>query len=97
MFGNVAKQIYTKEGLTPPKTAEFRKVYDDAVKQCLLLVRDPKRYSTSLIRAAQTSSSGDYVRYGCYLVQILGFFALGEIVGRRKLSGYPDYGPKKSD
>ncbi|KAF6009252.1 hypothetical protein HII13_003597 [Brettanomyces bruxellensis] len=97
VFGNVAKQIYIKEGLTPPNASEFRKVYDDAVKQGLLLVRDPKRYSTSLLRVAQTSTSGDYLKYGCYLIQILGFFALGEIVGRRKLAGYPDYGPKKSD
>lgn len=97
VFGNVAKQIYIKEGLTPPNASEFRKVYDDAVKQGLLLVRDPKRYSTSLLRVAQTSTSGDYLKYGCYLIQILGFFALGEIVGRRKLAGYPDYGPKNSD
>lgn len=94
MTGQVLKQVYEKEGLAPPKGAEFKKLYQDSVKQTLMFVKDPKRYSTSLLRSAQGFTSSDVVKYSCYFVQLLGCFALGEMVGRGKVVGYPSYGPK---
>ncbi|QPG73624.1 hypothetical protein FOA43_000936 [Brettanomyces nanus] len=92
--GEVAKQVYTKEGFAPPKSAEFKQLYDNTVEQSLSFVKSPKSYTVSVVRAAQNFSSNDFFRYSCYLIQILGCFALGEIIGRRNFVGYPKYGPK---
>ncbi|VEU22491.1 DEKNAAC103687 [Brettanomyces naardenensis] len=91
--GEVAKQVYLKEGLAPPKTTEFKQVYDDAINQGLSFIKNPKGYSTSLVRSSQNFTTNDIVKYTSYLLQILGFFALGEIIGRRQVVGYPKYGP----
>ena len=41
---------------------------------------------------AYKPNAQDAVKYGVYGIQLAGFFALGEIVGRRQIFGYPKLG-----
>ncbi|GMG19042.1 unnamed protein product [Ambrosiozyma monospora] len=93
--GEVAKQIYIKEGLAPPTISEFQKVYGEGLSQFLKFTKDPKDYTLQVVGCAKSTSKDQWFRYAAYAVQIFGLFALGEIVGRRQIVGYPSFGPKE--
>ncbi|CDK27051.1 unnamed protein product [Kuraishia capsulata CBS 1993] len=91
----LAKEVYKKEGFAPPSVAEFQKVYESLYKDALKFALDPKaavKYAKTIFNSLDKKTS---ITYGSYLVQILGLFSLGEIVGRRQLVGYPSFGPKE--
>lgn len=87
----VSKIVYTKEGLAPPTIAEFTKVYECAVKQANSFAKDPKAFVDVITKQAQGSSKDDILRYICYFIQVVGFFSLGEIIGRRNIVGYAEH------
>lgn len=87
----VSKTVYAKEGLAPPTIAEFTKVYECAVKQAQLFAKDPKASAELIVKNAQGFSKDEILRYICYFIQIVGFFSLGEIIGRRNVVGYAEH------
>lgn len=91
VVGELSKQVYKKEGLQPPSVAEFQKVYECAVKQSTTFVKDPKAFVDVVAKNAQGTSKDEYLRYLAYAIQVLGFFSLGEIIGRRHVVGYQSH------
>ncbi|CCC69409.1 hypothetical protein NCAS_0C04190 [Naumovozyma castellii] len=83
----LSKEIYRKEGLTPPNVDEFKSVY----AKLLGLGKEYSKKPTELLNMAKSLKKNDLLKYGSYGVQILGFFSLGEVIGRRKLVGYKHY------
>lgn len=87
----LSKAVYKKEGLAPPSIAEFEKVYQCALNQAKLLAKDPKVVTETIVKNAQGFSKDETIRYICYFIQIVGFFSLGEIIGRRHIVGYEEH------
>lgn len=94
VVGEVSKQVYAKEGLAPPKLAEFTKLYNQFTAETNAFLKNPKAVVDGAVTIGKKSTSGDWIKYACYFVQIVGFFSIGEIIGRRQIVGYPDFGPK---
>lgn len=89
--GEVAKQVYVKEGLAPPSVGEFQKVADCATKLAQQAAKDPRGTVATFVKTAEGQSKTDVLRYLAYFVQIVGFFSLGEIIGRRNVVGYKSH------
>lgn len=83
----VSKQIYVKEGLKPPSVNEFKTVYNNLYKQALQYSVNPM----SVLNCVKNIKKPEAIKYGSYFVQFLGFYSLGQIIGRRKLIGYKNY------
>lgn len=87
----VAKQVYVKEGFSFPATSEFQNVFKSLKDKSVSAV---KRWSDEphlLIDSIKAINCGHVIKYGSYGVQLAGLFALGEIIGRRKVVGYPHH------
>lgn len=87
----LAKQVYVKEGLNPPTVAEFTKVYECGVKLLVDFSKNPKGFADLVAKNAQGFKKDEILRYICYFIQVVGFFSLGEIVGRRHVVGYSEH------
>lgn len=85
----LSKQVYLKEGLQPPSIADFKKVYSQLYKKSLHYAVKPKE----VVEIVKTLSKNDALRYGAFAVQIVGFYSIGEVIGRRHLVGYKNYQP----
>lgn len=83
-IAQLAKQIYIKEGMSPPTFEEYQAVYKSLYKNVLAHAESPKL----IIDFCKKTNKEDYIRYGAYGLQFVGFFTLGEIVGRRSIFGY---------
>lgn len=83
----LSKQVYLKEKLQPPSVSDFKRAYLGMYYKGLYYATKPNEF-IALVRAIKKD---DAIRYSAYLVQILGFYSIGEIIGRRKLVGYKDY------
>ncbi|KAJ7170940.1 mitochondrial ATP synthase g subunit-domain-containing protein [Mycena crocata] len=78
VFREVVKQVYRAE-LQPPKdAATIRTAYETLYKRAT----DPAYWRTII-------QTGEIARVGVYAVEAYGIFKIGEILGRRKLVGYP--------
>lgn len=87
--GEVAKIVYQKEGLAPPTSAQFQQVYQNALK----FIQTPSLQKEFLIKASKFQPTKECAaKAGIYGVQLLAFFSLGEIIGRRSIFGYPSTG-----
>ncbi|KAG5420733.1 ATP20 [Candida metapsilosis] len=85
----LSKTVYQKEGLAPPSVKQFETVYQNAFKW----LKNPAEQQKFVEQAkAYKPTSQDAVKYGVYGIQLAGFFAVGEIVGRRRIFGYPKLG-----
>ncbi|KAF5327478.1 hypothetical protein D9619_005135 [Psilocybe cf. subviscida] len=73
----VLKQIYVKEGMSPPSLDAVRAAYSSLWAQ----VSNPQILG-HLVK------SGEIARVGIYGLQAYGIFKIGEIVGRQSLVGY---------
>ena len=87
----LSKAVYTKEGLAPPTIAEFTKVFECAQNQAKLVAKDPKAFLDVIAKNAQGFNKDEIIRYFCYFIQVVGFFSLGEIIGRRNVVGYAEH------
>lgn len=85
----LSKQVYLKEGLQPPSVADFRKVYTELYKKTLHYAVKPKE----IVEVFKSVNKNDALRYGAYAIQIVGFYSVGEIIGRRHVVGYKNYLP----
>lgn len=90
-YGRVGKelsiQVYTKEKWMPPNLQTFQKVYIDLYKNALGLINKP----CNIVKTYNKMSKDDMIKYGAIGVQLIGFYSVGEIIGRRKLVGYRNY------
>ncbi|CCH40884.1 ATP synthase subunit g, mitochondrial [Wickerhamomyces ciferrii] len=86
--GELAKQVYLKEKLSPPSIADFQTVYTTLYKQVLQLSTKPKE----VLSFAKNFGKNEALNYGSLAIQLLGLFSLGEIIGRRQIVGYPQFG-----
>ncbi|KAJ7096529.1 mitochondrial ATP synthase g subunit-domain-containing protein [Mycena belliarum] len=78
VFREVVKQVYRAE-LQPPKDlAAVRSAYETLYKR-----------ATDASYWRGIMQSGEIARVGIYAVEAYGIFKIGEIIGRRKLVGYP--------
>ena len=83
----LSKEIYLKEKLQPPALQDFRNVYSQIWKCGFDRVTSPKTAANCVSKTPMDV----YLKCGAYGIQILGCFALGEVIGRRKLVGYRTY------
>ena len=90
-YGKVGKeltlQVYTKEKWMPPDLLTFQKVYCDLYGTAIRYMNKPY----DLIAKYNKLTVNEMVRYGAIGIQLVGFYSVGEIIGRRKLVGYRDY------
>jgi F-type H+-transporting ATPase subunit g len=87
----LAKHIYVKEGLAPPSGAQLKSVYQSLWQQGLVQARKYAQQPTLLRESVTSITRNDVIKGGAYAVQFFGLFALGEIIGRRNVFGYPDH------
>lgn len=71
----VAKQVYTKEGMAFPSSEQFTQA-QSTLKEALKL------------KTLKNLTFSDVAKGGVVLAEIYTFFLIGEIVGRRNLIGY---------
>ncbi|RIB07800.1 mitochondrial ATP synthase g subunit-domain-containing protein [Gigaspora rosea] len=72
----LAKEVYIKEGLRPPTMSEISQVWSNLQSFGL---KDLKEIGLR-----------DAARIVIRSVEVFGFFAIGEMIGRRSLIGYKD-------
>ena len=71
----------------PPDLLTFQKVYCDLYSTARRYMNKPY----DLIAKYNKLTVNEMVRYGAIGIQLVGFYSVGEIIGRRKLVGYRDY------
>ncbi|KAF9162145.1 hypothetical protein DFQ27_004051 [Actinomortierella ambigua] len=77
--GQVAKQVYIKEGMAPPSGAQIEAAKESALK----FAKDARSANTW-----KNISKEQYLKAGLVAAEAYAFFLVGEIVGRRNLVGY---------
>jgi F-type H+-transporting ATPase subunit g len=83
VVGQLAKQVYLKEGMAPPSVAQFEQVAKSIVQNGT----SPKGLS-QLVGQLRGLKTGELIKLGADGLVIYGFFCVGEMVGRRNLVGY---------
>lgn len=86
----VGKIVYKAEGLAPPSQAEFQKVYGSFTK--FLKGSDHVAVVAKNFQSLGANNKEAAFKLGALGLQCYGFFALGEIIGRRQIVGYPTFG-----
>lgn len=90
-YGKVGKeltlQVYTKEKWMPPNLQTFQKVYCDLYSSTLRFMNKP----CDLVAKYKNLTPNEVITYGAIGIQLVGFYTVGEIIGRRKLVGYREY------
>ncbi|RGB34792.1 mitochondrial ATP synthase g subunit-domain-containing protein [Rhizophagus diaphanus] len=74
VFNEIAKEVYTKENLGPPNKAQISEAWENLKSIRWKNVGD--------------LSPNDYLKFGIRSIELAGFFALGEIIGRFSIIGY---------
>lgn len=77
--GQIAKQVYIREGMAPPSAAQF----ENAKQATLKFAKDARSANTW-----KNISKEQYIQAGLVAAEAYAFFLVGEIVGRRNFIGY---------
>ncbi|KAI5954484.1 ATP20 [Candida jiufengensis] len=85
----LSKTVYQKEGFAPPSIKQFESTYQNLYK-FLRSSKDQEKFVNQYKNYRPDSKS--IVQLGVYGIHLAGFFALGEIIGRRRIFGYPKLG-----
>ncbi|CAK9436882.1 uncharacterized protein LODBEIA_P14040 [Lodderomyces beijingensis] len=80
------KIVAQKEGLNPPTAKQFETAYKNAWKYLTDAKDQQKLLQEAKSFKLDTKSA---VQLGVYGIQIAGFFTVGEVIGRRRIFGYP--------
>ncbi|KAF7374616.1 hypothetical protein MSAN_00346200 [Mycena sanguinolenta] len=78
VFREICKQVYHAELQFPSSASTWRTAYETLYKRAT----DPA-YWRGIVQ------SGEITKVGIYAVEAYGIFKIGEIIGRRKVVGYP--------
>lgn len=85
----LAKTVYKTEGLAPPSQAQFQEVY----KKAFATLKSPQQSKECVQKVTQCKPNKEnLIKFGVYGVQVLAFFSVGEMIGRRHIVGYPSVG-----
>ena len=87
VVGEVAKQVYVKEGLQPPAFADVKSVYSTLFAKAVYYSKNTAEFTPIL----KNLNKNNYITYGAIGVQLAGLFNLGEIIGRRHIVGYKSH------
>jgi F-type H+-transporting ATPase subunit g len=77
--GQIAKQVYIREGMAPPSGAQFESAKEATFK----FVKSARSANTW-----KNISKDQYLKAGLVAAEAYAFFLVGEIVGRRNFVGY---------
>lgn len=77
--GQIAKQVYIREGMAPPSGSQF-----EAAKESVLKFSKAARSPSTW----KNLSKEQYLKAGLVTAEVYTFFMIGEIIGRRNLVGY---------
>ncbi|KAG5928433.1 hypothetical protein E4U42_000636 [Claviceps africana] len=82
----VAKLVFQGQKMSPPPMATFQNVYQNLWKslQNRTLFRSPQ----NILQQARNVSNAQLVAGGVVAAECLGFFTVGEMIGRFKIVGY---------
>ena len=81
----LSKAVYKGEGLKPPSSKEFELVYKNALK----FIKTPSEQQKFLEQAKNFKPTKECAyKAGIYGIQLLAFFSVGEVIGRRQLTTY---------
>lgn len=86
----LSKQVYHKEKLQPPNLDTFKHIYGQFYKDSLHYWNNPNELYLRLNKVKKIEKD-DFIKVGAIGVQLVGFYSVGEILGRRKLVGYHSY------
>ncbi|KAI5962239.1 ATP20 [Candida pseudojiufengensis] len=85
----LTKTVYQKEGFAPPSIKQFETTYQNLFK----FLKSPKEQEKFINEYKNyRPDTKSLVQFGVYGIHLAGFFAVGEIIGRRKFFGYPKFG-----
>lgn len=84
VVGELGKQVYIKEGMAPPTSAQLKSVAELLQSQAKTAFTQPEKIVNTLKEKPLEYS----VKFGIAAVQVFGLFSLGEIIGRRHVIGY---------
>ncbi|KAA8905336.1 mitochondrial ATP synthase g subunit-domain-containing protein [Sphaerosporella brunnea] len=84
----LAKLVFKGQKMAPPDLAAFKETY----KQLLNPANYPN-YTRTALQALREGNAKDLVFVGVLTAEVIGFFKVGEIIGRRKLVGYRGAAP----
>ncbi|KAG0045836.1 hypothetical protein BGZ83_008940 [Gryganskiella cystojenkinii] len=77
--GQIAKQVYIREGMAPPSSAQFETAKDATLK----FLQSARSANTW-----KNISKDQYLKAGLVAAEAYTFFLFGEIIGRRNFLGY---------
>jgi len=89
--GEISKEVWYKEKLAPPSIEQFQRVYSDLLKSVYAFNTQTLLNIVNNIDSKSTSS------FLLIALQVIAFFTVGEIIGRRHLIGYKVAEPKKTE
>ncbi|KAI5781426.1 mitochondrial ATP synthase g subunit-domain-containing protein [Geopyxis carbonaria] len=79
----LSKIVFRQQKMTPPDMAVFQSTLKSLMNPQYLL-----QVSRNAIASVRTASRQELATVGVITAEIIGFFTVGEIIGRRKLVGY---------
>ena len=83
---DLGKIVWKREQMNPPSVEQFQQVYQKAFKW----LQSPQQQKEWLQKVAQIKPTKDTIAKGTYYgVQLAAFYSVGEMIGRRLISGYP--------
>ncbi|KAH7112469.1 mitochondrial F1F0-ATP synthase-like protein g subunit [Dendryphion nanum] len=83
----VGKVVAKERNMAPPNTEQFQKFFQpllSGLRNPSTLLQQP----ANLINQARSASQGQWVSAGVVAAEVLGFFTVGEMIGRFKIVGY---------
>lgn len=89
--GELLKYVWVHENLSPPTMQQIQRTFTTDAKalfeKALESSKDPKALQAKVL----SWTKNDYIVGGAAIVQLLGLFSLGEIIGRRHIYGYKEH------
>ncbi|KAI5303067.1 hypothetical protein KEM55_000733, partial [Ascosphaera atra] len=92
----VSKTVVKQRGMAPPSLATFQSYYNPLIRalqspssipSCLAKTAESLKYDT--VRAKLSGMScAQWAGVGIVAAEVIGFFSVGEMIGRRKIVGY---------
>ncbi|KAI5850953.1 putative mitochondrial F1F0-ATP synthase g subunit [Tricharina praecox] len=79
----VSKLVFRGQKMTPPDLASFQSSFKSFLNPANL-----NTFARNAIQSVRSANTKDLAFVGVLGAEILGFFTVGEIIGRRKLIGY---------
>ncbi|RYP67392.1 hypothetical protein DL769_005778 [Monosporascus sp. CRB-8-3] len=103
VFAELAKMVFRGQKMSPPSISTFQSYYESAIKalqnpSALLQTASQTasrtaQQSGSLLQAARNINRAQVIAGGVLAAECLGFFTVGEMIGRFKIIGYHGENP----